>query len=230
MTPILSVQRAQALKQWVIFSDFDGTITERDAIVMSLERFAPLEWKDIARRILKERTLPVQEGIQQLYALMPSALKDDIIHFVKTEVTLRPGFDSFMAWRKQVGIPFQVVSGGLDAFIHPVLAAYEGEYTLFSNTADFEGPCIGVGMPYAPKDCEVCGTCACCKVAVLNQWETSQTFKIAIGDSVTDFGMARVADFVFAREALAEQLTQEGRAFTLFESFHDIQQVLQRLL
>jgi 2-hydroxy-3-keto-5-methylthiopentenyl-1-phosphate phosphatase len=67
-------------------------------------------------------------------------------------------------------------------------------------------------------------------VAVLNQWETSQTFKIAIGDSLTDFGMARVADFVFAREALAEQLTQEGRAFMLFDTFEDIQQVLQRLL
>jgi 2-hydroxy-3-keto-5-methylthiopentenyl-1-phosphate phosphatase len=38
-----------------------------------------------------------------------------------------------------------------------------------------------------------------------------------------------VADFVFAREALAEQLTQEGRAFTLFDTFEDIHATLLKL-
>ena len=225
----LSVLEKQVGKQWVIFSDFDGTITDRDAIVMTLERFAPPEWKDIARRILKERTLPVQEGIQQLYALMPSALKEDIIRFVIEEVALREGFADFMAWRKEAGIPFQVVSGGLDAFITPVMAPFEGDYTLFANTAHFEEASIVVGMPYAPKDCVVCGTCACCKVEILNQWEDASTFKIAIGDSVTDFGMARVADWVFARDALAEELDREGRTFTPFETFQDIQESLDKL-
>ena len=225
----LSVIEKQVGKQWVIFSDFDGTITDRDAIVMTLERFAPPEWRDIARRILKERTLPVQEGIQQLYALMPSALKEDIIRFVIEEVALREGFADFMAWRKQADIPFWVVSGGLDAFITPVMDPFEGDYTLFANTAHFEEASIVVGMPYAPKDCSVCGTCACCKVEILNQWEDASTFKIAIGDSVTDFGMARVADWVFARDALAEELRQEGRTFTPFETFHDIQESLDKL-
>ena len=216
-------------RDWVIFSDFDGTITERDAIVMTLERFAPPEWKAIAHRILKERTLSVQEGIQQLYALMPSDLKQDLIHFVKDEVILRHGFADFMMWRKQAGISFQVVSGGLDAFIRPVMAPFEHDYTLFANEAHFEDSFIQVGMPYAPKNCHVCGTCACCKVEILNQWDDASTFKIVIGDSVTDFGMARVADWVFARDALAEELALEGRDFTPFETFTDIQTALEDL-
>ncbi|XVJ51011.1 MAG: MtnX-like HAD-IB family phosphatase [Vampirovibrio sp.] len=218
----------QAPPSWVIFSDFDGTITEMDAIVMTMERFAPPQWKTIATRILKERSLSVKEGIQALYALMPSDLKQEIIRFMEEELVLRAGFSEFMAWRKAQAIPFQVVSGGLDAFILPALKAFEGDYTLFSNIANFQKATIQVEMPYAPVDCAVCNSCACCKVMVLNQWDSTTTFKIAVGDSVTDFGMAKVADWVFARDALAEELQHLGLSFTPYETFNDIQQALEQ--
>jgi len=242
----------------MIFSDFDGSITERDAIVMTLERFAPPEWKDITRKILKERTLPVREGIQQLYALLGSDLKDEIIHFVKTEVKLREGFNDFMIWRKAQGIPFWVVSGGLDAFIHPLLEPYAGDYELFANVANFDAPHIQVDMPYLPKtssppappmagsvpspfqkergqnqegfDCKVCGSCACCKVKVMELVKDYNPYTIVIGDSVTDFGMAQVADKVFARSALCNELDDLSVDYTPYSTFLNIYSSLKRSL
>ena len=236
LTPALSLrERKQAFRAWhpfkklLIFSDFDGTITEEDAIVMTLKAFAPPEWKGIAHRILVERSLSVQEGIQQLYALLDASLKDEILAFVQTHVKLRQGFPDFMAWCQANQIHLQVVSGGLDAFIEPVLADYQGQYMLFSNQANFSATQIQVDMPFAPQSCEVCGTCACCKVEILNRWSSETHVKVVIGDSVTDFGMAKVADWVFARDALAEELRQQGKPFTPFETFDDITHVLKQV-
>jgi 2-hydroxy-3-keto-5-methylthiopentenyl-1-phosphate phosphatase len=217
-------------KKLLIFSDFDGTITEEDAIVMTLKEFAPPEWKGIAHRILVERSLPVQQGIQQLYALVPSSLKNEILEFVQAHVKVRHGFSDFMAWCQVNQLHLQVVSGGLDAFIEPVLVDYAGQYTLFANQANFSATHIQVEMPFAPQSCQVCGTCACCKVEILNRWTSETHYKVVIGDSVTDFGMAKVADWVFARDALAEELHQLGKPFTPFETFHDITEALKRIL
>jgi 2-hydroxy-3-keto-5-methylthiopentenyl-1-phosphate phosphatase len=219
-------------KPLVICSDFDGTITERDAIVMTLERFAPPEWKAITRRILKERTLNVREGLPQLYALMGSHLKEDIHAYLQEHVQLREGFSDFMAWCHQHHVPFHVVSGGLDAFIHPLLHTWKGQYTLYSNVARFDGPAIGVEAPYAPEgdSCKVCGQCGCCKVKILEQWPGEAYTRVVIGDSVTDFGMAQVADVVFARHLLAEELDTLGVPYIPYETFHEIQEALHMKL
>jgi 2-hydroxy-3-keto-5-methylthiopentenyl-1-phosphate phosphatase len=217
-------------RQLVICSDFDGTITRRDAIVVALERFAPIEWKAITHKILHERSLTVREGLPMLYDLIPSAWHSEINAYLAEAVELREGFTEFMAWRKGLNIPFKVISGGLDAFIHPLLTPWQGDYTLYSNLANFEGKTIGIDTPYAPEDCSVCGKCGCCKVRVLEAWPASDFYRVAIGDSVTDFGMAQVADLVFARSALADELDGLGVAYTPYRTFHDIQAELHHRL
>jgi 2-hydroxy-3-keto-5-methylthiopentenyl-1-phosphate phosphatase len=210
----------------VICSDFDGTITQRDAIVVALERFAPMEWKAITHRILHERSLTVREGLPMLYDLIPSAWHPEINAYLAEAVQLREGFPEFMAWRQALSIPFKVVSGGLDAFIHPLLTPWQGQYTLYSNVASFEAETIGVETPYAPEDCSICGTCGCCKIRVLEAWPAQQFYRVAVGDSVTDFGMAQVADLVFARSALAKELDSLGVHYIPYRTFHEIQAVL----
>jgi 2-hydroxy-3-keto-5-methylthiopentenyl-1-phosphate phosphatase len=219
---------------WAVFSDFDGTITQEDAIVMTLREFAPPQWEALAHAILVTRTLSVREGIAQLYALLPSALRPQIVAFLQANVRLRHGVEALMSWCHQQSIPFSVVSGGLDAFIEPLIAHWpKGQYQLFCNHATFEGPPSGVAMPYAPtpEACPPCGRCACCKVAVLNAgWPASAFNRIVIGDSVTDLGMAQVAQRVYARDALAADLTRMGLPFVPFEDFADIVDDLKRLL
>lgn len=211
-------------KPIVIFSDYDGTITQEDAIVQTMKRFAPPEWKAIAHAILETRTLTIQAGIQQLYGLLPYALKQDIIEFNLAHIPLRVGFDRLMHFCQNHAVPFWVVSGGVDAFITPKLAPWAGQYQLFANTlgtptADGK---MSLGLPYAPQACEPCGNCACCKVEILAQWPAQQYYRIVIGDSVTDIGMATVADRVYARAALQTDCEKLGIAYHPYETFDDI--------
>jgi 2-hydroxy-3-keto-5-methylthiopentenyl-1-phosphate phosphatase len=214
-------------KQPIIFCDFDGTITERDVIIMVMERFAPPEWKDIADRILKSRTLSLKDGMQQLFALIASSKKREIEAFVAQEVKLRAGLRNFLSYCQQQAWPVLVVSGGLDCFIEPVLQPLFAEglldsHHVYANQVDFSQPTIGVKMPYDGSACLPCGQCACCKLRILDLYPPALYDRIIIGDSLTDLGMAKAADHVFARHQLQNLCLEENLQFTPFETFHDI--------
>jgi 2-hydroxy-3-keto-5-methylthiopentenyl-1-phosphate phosphatase len=208
-----------------IFSDFDGTITERDVIMMIMEAFAPPGWKEITHRILEERTLSIRDGVAELFRLIPGSKKDEIIAFVKEEVRFRQGFPEFLDFCEDRKIPFQVLSGGLDFFIEPVLAPYRERLEIFCNGSDFFPEYIAVTTPHLDLDCTGCGQCGCCKVKIMNE-APSETFRVAIGDSLTDLPMARRADWTFARHQLIRYCDEEQLPYTPYETFDDIRSAL----
>lgn len=217
-------------KKPVIFSDFDGTITDRDVIMMIMEAFAPPEWKTIVDQILNQRTLSIREGVQQLFNLIASDRREELIAFVRQNVTLRPGFPEFLAFCKQHEIPFLVVSGGVDFFIQPILEPYRHQLEIFCNTGVFNATTIGLELPYLDESCTPCGQCACCKIAIMDRYPGDTHTRIAIGDSLTDLGMAKAADLVYARARLIEYAEESDVNVTPFETFHDIQRHLEQHL
>lgn len=242
-------------KKPVIFSDFDGTITERDVIVMIMEAFAPPEWKKIVHEIMETRTLSIREGVRRLFELIPGVKKDEIVSFVLDHVKLRPGFAEFLTYCRDADIPFIVVSGGVDFFIEPILAPYQALYPditvksppiplqggtllpgvkqdsssvlkVYCNGAAFHEKTIELLTPYFKADCTACGQCACCKLSILDQYPPEVYFRIAIGDSLTDLAMGKAADRTFAREPLIRYMTAEQYPYTPYETFFDIQKTL----
>jgi 2-hydroxy-3-keto-5-methylthiopentenyl-1-phosphate phosphatase len=215
----------------VVFCDFDGTLTQKDVVVMVMERFAPPQWQAIAHAMLETKTLSLREGIAQLFALLPSHLAPDIEAFVRTEVTLREGFTELLTTCQAQGIPFYVVSGGLDVLIQPVLQPYAGQYHLFCNVANFSQATMQVATPYLPQGvCQACNHCACCKVAVLNLHPATAWYRVAVGDGLTDWGMSHHADAVFARGSLARDMKAQGLPFTHFKTLHTVNEELVALL
>lgn len=215
----------------VVFCDFDGTLTQRDVVVMVMERFAPPQWQGIAHAMLEAKTLSLREGIGQLFALLPSHLAPEIEAFVRAEVTLREGFTELLATCQAQGIPFYVVSGGLDVLIQPVLQSYAGQYHLFCNVATFTHETMGVATPYLPQGvCQACNHCACCKVAVLNLHPATAWHRVAVGDGLTDWGMAHHADTVYARGSLARDMKAKGLPYTHFKTLHTVTEGLQNLV
>ena len=59
----------------VIFSDFDGTITERDVIVMIMEKFAPQEWTFIKDQYELVTFSLMLEHIEDLNAVFQKVAK-----------------------------------------------------------------------------------------------------------------------------------------------------------
>jgi len=217
----------RATRRTVIFCDFDGTITEKDMIVAVCEKFCPPEWKTIATEIM-ERRKSVKVGVSELFALIPSSKKEQIIAFAKEKVRYRKGFPEFLDYCKHHHLPFVVCSGGIDFFLKPLLEPFRSKIDrIVCLPSDCSGPTIRLDHPYA---CESCGTC---KVKVMKEYDNgwgqaphtprSQTpLKVLIGDGITDVHGASEADIVFARNGLKGYLDQDAIAYTAFENFHDI--------
>ncbi|TKI92483.1 2-hydroxy-3-keto-5-methylthiopentenyl-1-phosphate phosphatase, partial [Bacillus wiedmannii] len=74
-----------------VFCDFDGTITNNDNIMSIMEKFAPPEAEEVKNRILSQE-LSIQEGISQLFQLIPTSLHDDMIQFLIKTAEIRSGF------------------------------------------------------------------------------------------------------------------------------------------
>lgn len=215
------------MDQLVIYCDFDGTITEKDNIIAIMKQFAPPEWDLIKEEILSQK-VSIQEGVGKLFALLPSSLKDEIIQFALNQAVIRKGFKELLVVTKEEGIPFYVVSGGIDFFVYPILEPFGPFDGIFCNSADFSKENIEILWPNACDDkCE--NRCGCCKPSVIRKVEGNQNFTIVIGDSITDLEAARQADFVFAREFLADKCDLLGIPYHKYETFYDCIDVIKKL-
>jgi 2-hydroxy-3-keto-5-methylthiopentenyl-1-phosphate phosphatase len=211
----------------VIYCDFDGTITEKDNIIAIMKEFAPPEWDALKDDILSQQ-ISIQEGVGKLFALLPSSLKAEIIQFSLENAVIRAGFKELLQLVKEEDIPFYVVSGGIDFFVNPILAPFGPFSDVFCNGADFSKDNIEILWPNACDDhCQ--NGCGCCKPSVIRKLKRKNDFTIVIGDSVTDLEAAKHADFVFAREYLAEKCDSLGIPYYKFETFYDCIEVIKKL-
>ena len=218
-------------KKLIIFSDFDGTITEHDVIVMIMEKFAPPEWEEIKNKILYERSITLKDGVEKLFNLIDSNKKNEIISFVKQEAKLRDGFIDFLDFCKREGIDFNVLSGGLDFFVEAVLEKYKDKLKIFCNLGDFNSAKIKIDYKYLPKNCTLCGDCGCCKIEIIENYLKEKFIRVLIGDSLTDLAASKIADVVFARGDLIKYLEQEKITYIPFKDFHEVkEQLVQKYL
>ncbi|WP_124727884.1 2-hydroxy-3-keto-5-methylthiopentenyl-1-phosphate phosphatase [Staphylospora marina] len=213
-------------RQPVIFCDFDGTVTESDNIIAIMKRFAPPGWEAIKDDVLARR-VSVREGVGRMFSLLPVSLKDDIVSFVLENAKIRDGFREFLSFVREEEIPFFIVSGGIDFFVHPVLEGIVERDRIFCNGSDFSGETIRILWPHA-CDGHCRNDCGLCKPAILRGYDPQTFHRIVIGDSITDLQAAKLAEEVYATDFLAKKCREYGIAYTPFESFHDIIRSLKR--
>ena len=213
----------------VVFSDFDGTITEKDVLMSIVQHFAPPIWKDIWNKIFT-REITISEGVKQLFHLIPSSKKDEIVNWCLKNMKIREGFKDFLLFLKQKDIPFIVLSGGLDFYIHPLLESYrELIYNIYANKALFDERYIKVEFIY--KCNNVCKEdCGMCKPYIIEKYYKIFKPKIYIGDGITDLTSASISDIIFARDYLAKTLQSLKIKYFEYSSFIDIYQNLNKLI
>ncbi len=217
------------VKKPVIFCDFDGTVTDRDNIMNIMKEFAPPEWEPIKDAILDQR-ITIREGVAEMFSLLPSSKKDEIISYVLDAAEIREGFADFVAFADRTDIPLYITSGGIDFFVRPLLEPYRPLAGIYCNEADFSEDRIQIRFPHGcDEQCESQG-CGMCKPTVIRQLSDEDTFSIVIGDSITDLQAAKGADLVIARDFLVEKCEELGIPYEPFETFHDVTAILERKL
>ncbi|MGG2014253.1 2-hydroxy-3-keto-5-methylthiopentenyl-1-phosphate phosphatase [Bacillus sp. S10(2024)] len=211
-----------------IFCDFDGTVTNNDNIVSIMQQFAPPEAETIKQQILSQE-LSIQEGVGKLFSLLPSSLQAKITTFIKETACIRTGFTEFVHYLQKNNISLYIISGGMDFFVYPLLEGLVDFDNIYCNTTDFSNDTIQVNWPHScDEHCE--NKCGLCKSTLIRNLSSQGDFKIVIGDSITDFQAAKLADKVFARDFLITKCIEHHIPYIPFETFHNIQNEVEKLL
>ena len=209
----------------VIFCDFDGTVTEKDNIISIMNKFAPPGWDELKNAVL-DRRVSIREGVGRMFSLLPVSLKDEIIQYAVENAKIRPGFQEFLEFAKEEGIPVYIVSGGIDFFIEPIIEGFEPLAGVYCNGSDFSKETIKIEWPNSCDE-HCSNDCGCCKPSIMRKLTQNDTFKIVIGDSVTDLEAAKQADYVFARDYLKAKCEEWDIPHTPFETFYDCIEALK---
>ncbi|HTQ37324.1 MAG TPA: MtnX-like HAD-IB family phosphatase [Steroidobacteraceae bacterium] len=199
-----------------IYCDFDGTITTTDTTDFVLERLARPAWRDLEAEWLAGR-ISAAECMRRQVALIES--DDARLDAVLDEVTLTEGFAHFAQSCAASRVPLAVVSDGVDYFIRRILRRH-GLEALPVMANRFAGGVAArrLEQPWLRADCRAgSGVCKCAATA------GDQAGQIVyIGDGRSDFCVARRADLLIARSALARHAREHGLRFLPFTDFHDV--------
>ncbi len=202
----------------IIFSDFDGTITQEETFSLLMREFAPEASNRMIPRLLSGE-ITLREGVPAVLETIPSSAFPAMEQRMR-EAPLRPGFEEFLNTLDHLGIPLVVLSGSIEPLVNARLHSYRSRIErIVAAKVDLSGPFLKVTSPYAAHDELVY------KPGILHSFDVPT--RIVVGDSVTDFSMARLGSLVFARSLLAKKLDEEGRTYIPFETFFEISNYLE---
>lgn len=211
----------------VIFSDFDGTITQCDVTDTILGELASPMWREVEDEWVRG-LIGSRECLQRQMALISTSRRQ--LNALIDSVSLDPAFQNFYAYTRRRGIPFYVVSDGFDYVIRRILkrAGVDGELRngchLFASSLAVNGNRLTASFTHSVEGCE--HGCATCKPTVIRQVVKPGQTVVFIGDGLSDRFAVEVADIVFAKRHLLDYCRHHQIACRPFETFADIQATL----
>ena len=210
---------------WVVLSDFDGTISLHDVTDLLLEQFAKDGWQEIeaswARGEIGSRACMAAQI--ELLDLSRSQLDAWL-----TTIQIDPAFATFVRTARGQGVPVTVVSDGLDYVIRSILLRYGFDsITIVSNQLVQTGErSWRLDFPHAQDHCVTAsGTCKC---ALLNAQQLAHSV-LFIGDGASDYCVSHHANALLAKGRLIEYARRESIAHIPITDFRDALLVLDRL-
>jgi 2-hydroxy-3-keto-5-methylthiopentenyl-1-phosphate phosphatase len=208
-----------SLDKWAVVTDFDGTVVNIDISDTMLIKFGYATKEEVENSCTQE-TL-VEKWIQKVFSNF-NVSQQKIADFLSNEVVMRKGFDGVAKTCQSRELPIEIVSGGLDLYIEPLLKKW--------------------GLNWIPK--------YCAKTTQLNKglktdyWflknTTLEKFKasrvakmksqgykvIFCGDGASDFLAARRADLVFSRYKLYDMCIKNNIGTYELIDFREIEEII----
>lgn len=200
-----------------IFSDFDGTITEKDTLVFLATRIGGgPQMVEAIGRLIREDQLSLREGIAAEMRSIRYPFSE-AVKLLREEVSIDPGFALLARWCEEKGISLTVLSAGFHQIIDLFLPA--GEFPRLEIIANEIRPDEKSGWKCIFRDDTPYGHD---KAEALRAARKRGEFVIFIGDGLSDRAAAEAADEVFAKHSLAEYCRARGISCHEYESFSEI--------
>lgn len=210
------VQLYPAQSDWMVQSDFDGTISVLDVTDTLLQRFGRPGWQAL-EDAWERGDIGSRECMTGQVALLDMSERELKAHLDTIEID--PGFIGFVAEARLYGIPVQVVSDGIDYAIRHVLHRYGLDHLdVIANhlvqTGEREWQ---LESPWSSARCaRASGNCKCERLA---EQRAMYGRVLYIGDGSSDFCVSGKADFVLAKHRLIDYCASHGIAHARFEHF-----------
>ena len=215
----------------IVFTDFDGTITQRDVTDEILSQLAHPSWRDVEQEWTRG-LIGSRECLERQIALVDTSSED--LNALIDAVPIDPAFTTFHHFAHQRGIPLYVLSEGFDYVIARVLkrAGMEGPLRngmqVFSSALRLEGRRLIPSFPHSSPPCKHgCGTC---KAELLRRLGEGRHPIIFVGDGLSDRFAVDQADVVFAKRQLLAYCQEHGKAYRPFDTFADVEQAVAAML
>ncbi len=212
-------------KDCVVFCDFDGTISKTDVVDSLFTNFGD-EITDKLEEDFRAGIIDDKETLQKKFARI-KLYEKQFVEFIRGNIELDEFFKEFYLFTKQIGIEYNIISGGFRNYID-ILLKKEGikeDITVFANQLIFSGERV---IPEFLHDIEEChqpfGVCGSCKWEIIKKYKDRGKNIIYIGDSLTDRCPAEEAAYLFAKkDKLLEHYCLENNLdFFPFNNFCDI--------
>ena len=188
--------------------DWDGTITERDSLLMVLEQFG--DWEECERlgEELFAGKITLREEIERQFATV-HAPQEEVVAWAVENVRVRPGLHELAALHPLV------VSSGFHELIDPVLEREGVHVELQANRIEASPN----GWRPIWRELPVCSVCGqpCKRSSFPAGGEV-----VYVGDGYSDRCGALAADRIFARRGLAAYLEEQGVAYEPFDDLHTV--------
>jgi 2-hydroxy-3-keto-5-methylthiopentenyl-1-phosphate phosphatase len=216
----------------MVFLDFDGTITRRDATDAILEAYADPKWLQIEEQ-WKRGHMGSRECLIAQMALVTATQAE--IDSLLDDIAIDEGFVPLLETCSAHGLPVHIVSDGFDYCIRRILsrpslhlaARLEG-VQIVSNHLEPHGDRWNVDVTsFAPSCIHGCGTC---KPATMERLNTSGGATIFVGDGLSDKYAAARADLVFAKDELAAHCDEQTISYMPYDNLATIARRLDSLL
>lgn len=211
------------MKDLIVVSDFDGTITERDGLYAFIKEYAKEGWEKIEEDWTKGK-ISSKECLIEEFKLVPDLSEELISGFVK-KLNIDEHVKDFCEHLSKKGIDFCIVSDGIDYFINKILKQHGLENVkVISNHGEFRGEFFEITFPNDFEGCKNnAGTCKC---KILSDLKQEYKKVVYIGDGVSDFCAADKADVLYAKSKLLKFCTEKGIECIPYNTFEDIDVLL----
>jgi 2-hydroxy-3-keto-5-methylthiopentenyl-1-phosphate phosphatase len=208
-------QRKNPVNEFVVLSDFDGTIAE-DLSIMIYKKFASvgMYYADLWTQGLISTPEELAATFKTIDA-SPSQLADLI-----RQAHFDPDFPEFVRLCMERGFEVAIVSDGLAWAIQTSLAQHGvHDVEIYANQIHFVDGAYQISFPWRDEKCPQAGVC---KSKVVANFHAAGKRVIYIGDGRSDHDAVHAADIVYAKDQLLEYCRSEQVSAIPFQNFSDL--------
>jgi 2-hydroxy-3-keto-5-methylthiopentenyl-1-phosphate phosphatase len=209
-----------SISKLTVVSDFDGTISLHELGEIILKKFASDDWEKFYSQMIRGN-ISFDECITKQYSLICEKNREKIINSIQDKCELRKGFRDFVDLVNNNN-QFVIVSGGLDFIV---------DYCLRGNNVS-NVQCVaprikldGRGTTLLPPGGAIVNFGRSnFKMDLVVRLKLSDRKVLYIGDGLSDFAPASIADMVFAVKGstLEKKCRNDGIAYRSFDDFEEV--------